>query len=70
MDDHEVVVDPRSDPDGFEYYESQSDFFNTIVPKQRTGYEGWPDVEPTTKSNKKQGKAGKYIHMETRPIGG
>ena len=54
LDDDEYVVDPKCDHNGFNYastgFEGQNHFFKTMVPEQRAGYEGWPDVRPSARA--------------------
>ena len=57
LDEEECVVNPKCDHSGFTYaptgFEDQNRFFKTMVPEQRTGYEGWPDARPSAKANRR-----------------
>ena len=68
LDDDEYVVDPKCDHHGYEYasagFEEQNRFFKTMVPRRRTGYEGWPDVRPSAKVTRRTETSGKHIHVE------
>ena len=57
-----------SDHGGFRYCDStlrsQHDFVRMVVPKPRTGNEGWPGTKPRAFSNKAMGRKGRLVSKE------